>query len=67
MLLQVLHVCVTCNKPQEFIYDGLQMKFLGCKKRESLAEVETHLVSEHALRAGAGAVRLHCSGLTDAT
>ena len=43
------------------------MEFLGCQKRESLAEVKAHLVAEHALRAGAGAVRLHCSGLTDAT
>ena len=65
MLLQIFHVGVACDKPQEFIYDGLQVQFLGCQKRESLAEVEAHLVAEHALRAGTGAVRLHRSVFTD--
>ena len=43
-----------------------EMKLLGRQKRETLAEIEAHLVAEHALRAGARAVRLHCSACADA-
>ena len=41
------------------------MDFLCRKKRETFAEVITHLITEHALCAGSGAVGLHCSVFTD--
>ena len=53
------------NEPQELVDDGFEMNLLGREEREAFTEVETHLVAEHALRAGTGAVALHDSVLTD--
>ena len=39
------------------------MEFLCGQQRKAVGEVEAHLVSEHAFRAGAGAVAFHCAVL----
>jgi hypothetical protein len=67
MVLEIFHVCVSRDEPQKLIDDRFQMDFLGSQERESLAEVIAHLIAEHALRAGTGAVRLHGSVFTDMT
>ena len=67
MILEIFHVCIACNEPQKLIYDRFQMDLLCGKERESFAEVIAHLIAEHALRAGTGAVRLHGSVFTDMT
>ena len=56
VLLQVAHVGVAAQKPQQFVYDAFQMQFLGGEQWEALAQVEAHLVAEDALRARARSV-----------
>jgi hypothetical protein len=56
--LQPLRVAVAAQEPQQFEDDGLEVHLLRRDQREALAQVETHLVAEHAFRAGAGAVGL---------
>ena len=56
VVLEVVHVGVAAQKPQQFVDDGLGVELLGGEQGESLAQVEVHLASEHASRAGAGAV-----------
>ena len=58
VFLQVFHVCVSFQEPQQFIDDGLQVQFLGGEQGESVFQVEAHLVSEHADGARACAVVL---------
>jgi hypothetical protein len=67
VILEIFYIGITGYEPQEFIYDGLQMKFLGCQKRESLAEVKAHLMAEDTLCACTCTVRLHCSRLSYTT
>jgi hypothetical protein len=65
MVLKVFHIRVTGDEPKQFIYDGLQVKFLGGEKRESLTQVISRLVAEHTLGAGTGSVAFHSSVFTD--
>ena len=67
MVLEIFHVCVSRDEPQKLIDDRFQMDLLGRQERESLAEVIAHLIAEHTLRAGTGAVRLHGSVFADMT
>ena len=48
MLLQVFHVRVAFQEPQQFVDDRLQMEFLGGEQRESVVEVVTALGAEDA-------------------
>ena len=57
MLLQVAHVGIAAQKPEQLVYDGAQMQFLGGKQGESIFEVKTHLVAEHTACAGTCTVR----------
>ncbi len=57
-LLQPARVAVAAQEPQQLQHDGFQEHFLGGDQREALAQVEAHLVAEHALRASAGTVAL---------
>ena len=59
VVLKIFHIGITRYKPQEFVYYGFKMHLLGGEKRETFRKVETHLVAEHALGAGAGAVAFH--------
>ena len=61
VFLQVVHVCVAGEEPQQFVYDRFEMQFLGCDQRKSVGEIETHLVAEHRFRARAGTVGFHGS------
>ena len=65
VVLEILDIGVACNEPQKLVDYRFEVHFLGGEQRKALAQVETHLVAEHALRAGAGAVALHCSVFTD--
>ena len=58
VVVQILYVGVAFQEPQQLVYNGAQVQFLGGEQRESLVEVETHLVAEHAACAGARAVHL---------
>src|SRR5690349_15090745 len=58
VLLQIADIGVAGEEPQQLVDDRLDMQLLGRDQREALAEVEAHLVAEHALGAGARAVAL---------
>ena len=44
---------------------GFEVDFLRGEEGEAFAEVEAHLIAEHALCTGTGAVRLHDAVFTD--
>lgn len=48
MLLQVTHIRIALQEPQQLVNDRFQMQSLGRKQRESLAQVESHLIPEYA-------------------
>ena len=48
MLLQVLHVRVALQEPEQFIDDGFQVKLLRREQGETLLQIEAHLMSENA-------------------
>ncbi len=56
VVLQVLHVGVAAQEPQQLDDDRAQVQLLGGQHREALRQVEADLPAEHAQRAGAGAV-----------
>ena len=58
VVLQVLHVGVAGQEPQQLMHDALQVQLLGGHHRETFRQVEAHLVAETADGAGAGAVGL---------
>ena len=58
MLLKIPHVCVAFEKPQQFVYYRLQMQFLCREQRETVFQIESHLVTEHAKRSRSRAVSL---------
>ena len=65
MLLQPVHVGVARNEPQKLIDDGLEVHFFGGQERETIGQIEAHLVAEHALGARPGAVFFHGSVFPD--
>src|SRR5690606_37590089 len=54
----VSNVGVPLQEPQKLVDDGAEMDFLGGHQRESLFQVEAHLMAEHRKGAGAGSVFL---------
>ncbi len=56
IVLEVFDVGTALQEPQQFVDDGFQVTLLGGDQRESLRQIEAHLVAEHTGRAGAGAV-----------
>src|SRR5690606_22742177 len=56
VVLQVTDVGVAFQEPQQLMDDRAQVQFLGGDQRETLVEVKAHLPTEHAARAGTGAV-----------
>ena len=56
--VQVADVRVASQEPEQLVDDGAQVEFLGRQTGEARGEVETHLVAEHAFRAGSRAVVL---------
>ena len=59
MLLQVPHIGVALEEPQQFVDDRLEMHLLGGEQREPLAQVAPQLVAKDALRARARSVVLN--------
>ena len=53
VFLQIFYVGVALQKPKQFVYDGFQVEFFGGQQRESLLQIETHLMSEDTDNAGA--------------
>ena len=63
VILEVLDVGVAGDEPEKLVDDGFEVNFLGGQKRETLGEVEAHLVAEDAFGAYSGAVVLDHAGL----
>ena len=61
VLFQIFGVGTALQKPQQFVDDGLQVALLGRHQRETLRQIESHLVAEHAGGARAGAVGFLCA------
>ena len=47
MVMQILHIRVATQKPQQLVYNGTQMQFLRSQQRKTVVKMEPHLVSEH--------------------
>ncbi len=58
MFLQIAHVRLPTEEPEEFIDDGLQVELLGGQAGKPLREVEAHLVTKDADRPCPRAVAL---------
>ena len=61
VFVQVLQISVAAQKPQQLIYNRLQMQLLRRKQREAFVEVEAHLVAEYADCPGSCTVTLFYS------
>ena len=63
VLLQVGHISVAAQEPQQFVDYRFEMELFCGEQWESVGEVESHLVAEHASGSGSGAVGfLHSLG-----
>ena len=56
VLLKVGHIGVAAQEPQQFVDYRFEMELFGGEQGESVGEVESHLVAEHASGSGSGAV-----------
>jgi len=65
VVLQVGDVGGTCQEPDQFMDDRLQVHLLGGDQREAVLQVEAHLVAEHGTCAGAGTVGLDRAMVAD--
>ena len=65
VFLQVAHVGVAADEPQQLVNDRGQMQPLGRHQRKARREIKAHLVAEHAQRAGARAILLGHAGVAD--
>ena len=66
VLLEVFHVGVALEEPEELVDDGLQMELLCGEQGETVVEVITRLGAEDADGAGTCAVTLLCAFGEDA-
>ena len=66
VLLEVFHVGVTLEEPEQFVDDRLQVEFLRGEQGESVVEIVTRLGAEDADGAGACAVTFLCAFGEDA-
>ena len=56
MIAQIFDVRFATEKPQKLVNDGAQVQLFGGEKRETIGEVEAHLVAEDAQGASTGSV-----------
>ncbi len=56
VFLEVFHIRVTFEKPQQLMDNRLKMELLGGQQRETILEIESHLITEHTPCAGTGTV-----------
>ena len=61
MVIQILYVGISINKPQQLINYRFQMHLFGCKQRESLIKVKTHLIPKYTFGSGTCPVLLNCT------
>ena len=47
IFLKIFHVCVSIEKPKQFVNNGFEVQLLRSEQRKALCEVKTHLVSEN--------------------
>ena len=66
VFLEVLHVGVALEEPEQFVDDRLQVEFLRSEQGETVVEVVTRLGAEDADGAGACAVTFLCAFGEDA-
>jgi len=53
VLLQIAHVGIPVQEPQQLVDDGPQVQLLGGQQRKTRRQVEAHLVAEDRERARA--------------
>src|SRR6185436_15715995 len=58
LFLEPAHIGVAAQEPEQLVDDGFEMQLLRRDQRETLREIEAHLVAEDGQRTGAGAVML---------
>ena len=58
VLVQVLDVGASLQKPEQFMDDGTDVQALGCQKRQAVFQVVSHHAAEYGTRAGSGPVAL---------
>ena len=56
MFVEIRNVRIAAQKPQQLINDRLEMHLLRRHERKAFRQIEPHLMTENAPRAGAGAV-----------
>ena len=61
MLLQVVHVGVTLQEPQELVDDALEVELLCRQEREALLEIKAHLIAEGTERTSPSTVAFQVS------
>lgn len=58
VFLQIVHIGVALQEPEQLIYYRLQVHLLGGEQRKTVGKIEAHLVAKHAFGARACAVAL---------
>ena len=61
--MQVRNIRVAAQEPEQLVDDGAQMQFLGRNDRKTLAQIETHLIAEHAESPGTGPIIFSHAGI----
>ena len=60
---KVLRICCPLEEPEQFMNDRPKVQLLGCEQWKTFPQIEPHLVSKNADRAGSGAVGLLDAGV----
>ena len=58
VILQILNVCISLDKPQKLMNNAFKVHFLGRHQRKTLAQIKTHLLAENRTRSDPGTVHL---------
>ena len=61
MLLEVVHIGVTLQEPQELVDDALEVELLCRQEREALLEIKAHLIAEGTERTSPSTVTFQVS------
>jgi hypothetical protein len=56
MILQVLHVAIALQKPEQFIDDRAQVQLFGRHRRETGRQIEAHLIAKNTQRPRSSAI-----------
>jgi len=58
VVVEIFHVGVPVQKPEQFVDDGLGVDLFGGEQREIVPQIKPRLRAEQGIRAGTGAVGL---------